>query len=133
MAYERRAAAQQDVEDDPEAPQVAALVVEGRFVREHLHHLWGHVLGRAALGEQGGASPIRCFVFLQFAFAPSVGGGGVYRCGELRGRYGGAGTAQLHSAAQVKVTDLHWRHLVEAEGRRALVIILSHTQVLPGC
>lgn len=55
VAGKRRAAAQQDVEDDPEAPQVAALVVEGRLVREHLHHLRGHVLGRAALGQQRGA------------------------------------------------------------------------------
>lgn len=62
-----------------------------------------------------------------------VGGGGgveVYRCGELRGRYGGAGAAQLHSAAQVKVTDLNWGHLVEAEGRTAVVMIFSHSQVL---
>lgn len=43
------------------------------------------------------------------------GGGRGYRCGELRGRYGGAGAAQLHSAAQVKVTDLHWGDLVGAE------------------
>lgn len=39
------AAAQQDVQDDPQAPEVAALVVEGGLVGEHLHHLGGHVLG----------------------------------------------------------------------------------------
>lgn len=44
VACEGGAAAQQDVEDDPEAPKVTALVVEGRLISEHLHHFWSHVL-----------------------------------------------------------------------------------------
>lgn len=50
-----------------------------------------------------------------------------YRCGELRRRDGGAGAAQLHSAAQVEVTDLHWRHLGEGGGA---LVMTSHSQVL---
>lgn len=48
-AHEGRVAAQHDVEDDAQAPQVAALVVDGGFLAEGLHNLRGHVLCRAAL------------------------------------------------------------------------------------
>lgn len=51
VACEGGAAAQQDVEDDPEAPKVTALVVEGRLISEHLHHFWSHVLCWATLRE----------------------------------------------------------------------------------
>lgn len=44
VAREGGAAAQQDVEDDPETPKVTALVVEGGLVSEHLHYFWSHVL-----------------------------------------------------------------------------------------
>lgn len=116
VACKGRAPAQQDVEDDPEAPQVAALVVEGSLVREHLHHLRCHVLRRAALGEP------RSSLISASCICTESGGASGYRRGELRGRYGGAGAAQLHSAAQVKVTDLNWGDLVEAEWRRALAM-----------
>lgn len=35
----------------------------------------------------------------------------VYRCSKLRCSYGGTGTVQLHTTSQVKITDLHRRHL----------------------
>ena len=38
-----------DVQDDPQAPQVTALVIEGGLIGEHLHHLGGHVLSRTTL------------------------------------------------------------------------------------
>lgn len=44
VACEGGAAAQQDVEDDPETPKVTALVVEGGLIGEHLHYFWSHVL-----------------------------------------------------------------------------------------
>lgn len=51
VACEGGAAAQQDVEDDPETPKIAALVVEGGLIGEHLHHFRSHVLCWAALRE----------------------------------------------------------------------------------
>lgn len=45
VAHEGRVAAEQDVEDDAQAPQVTALVVDAGLLTEGLHHLWGHVLG----------------------------------------------------------------------------------------
>lgn len=45
------AATQQDVEDDPEAPKVTPLVVEGGLISEHLHYFWSHVLCWATLRE----------------------------------------------------------------------------------
>lgn len=44
VACEGRAAAQQDVEDDPETPKVTTLVVEGGLIGEHLHYFWSHIL-----------------------------------------------------------------------------------------
>lgn len=44
VAHEGRVATKQDVEDDAQAPQVAALVVDAGLFTEGLHHLWGHVL-----------------------------------------------------------------------------------------
>ena len=52
VASEGGAPAQQDVEDDPQAPEVTALIVERGLVCEHLHHLRGHVLCRPTLGEK---------------------------------------------------------------------------------
>lgn len=49
VSREGGASAQQDVENDPEAPKVAALVVEGGLISKHLHYFRSHVLGRAAL------------------------------------------------------------------------------------
>lgn len=43
-AHKGRVAAQQDVKDDPQAPQVTALVIVGGLLTEGLHHLRGHVL-----------------------------------------------------------------------------------------
>ena len=43
-AHERRVATQHDVQDDPQAPQVAALIVDGGFLVERLHHFGRHVL-----------------------------------------------------------------------------------------
>lgn len=60
VARERWAATQQDVEDDPQTPQVAALVVEGRLICEHLHHFWSHVLRRATLQEREGIQLSLC-------------------------------------------------------------------------
>lgn len=51
-ADEGRIAAQHDVEDDAEAPQVTALIVDGGFLAEGLHNLRGHVLCRATLRRQ---------------------------------------------------------------------------------
>lgn len=51
-AYEGRVATQHDVQDHPQAPQVAALVVDGGFLAEGLHDLRGHVLCRATLRGQ---------------------------------------------------------------------------------
>lgn len=51
-ADEGRVAAQHDVEDYSQAPQVAALIVDGGFLAEGLHHLGGHVLCRATLRRQ---------------------------------------------------------------------------------
>lgn len=48
-AHEGRVATEQDVQDDAQAPQVAALVVDAGLLAEGLHHLRGHVLRRAAL------------------------------------------------------------------------------------
>lgn len=48
-SHKGRVAAQHDVEDDAQAPQVAALVVDGGLLAERLHHLRGHVLSGAAL------------------------------------------------------------------------------------
>lgn len=70
--------------------------------------------------SEEGASSITYFCTLYLHWSGSGGAGG-YRCGELRGRYGRAGAAQLHSAAQVEITDLHWGDLVDAEWGRALV------------
>lgn len=44
VAHERRVAAEQDVEDDTQAPEVAAFVVDAGLLAEGLHHLGGHVL-----------------------------------------------------------------------------------------
>ena len=43
-AHKGRVATQQDVKDDPQAPQVTALVIVGGLLTEGLHHLRGHVL-----------------------------------------------------------------------------------------
>lgn len=43
VAYERGAATQQDVEDDPETPEITSLVIERGFISEDLHNLWSHV------------------------------------------------------------------------------------------
>lgn len=53
VAHEGRVAAEQDVEDDAQAPEVAALVVDTGLLAEGLHYLRGHVLRGAAL--QAGA------------------------------------------------------------------------------
>lgn len=37
--------AEHDVQDDAQAPQVAALVIDGRLLIKGFHHLRGHVLG----------------------------------------------------------------------------------------
>lgn len=60
VARERWAATQQDVEDDPQTPQVTALVVEGCLICEHLHHFWSHVLCRATLQEREGIQLSLC-------------------------------------------------------------------------
>lgn len=49
MTSEGGAATEQNIEDDPQAPEVTTLVVEWCLVCEHLHHLWSHVLCRATL------------------------------------------------------------------------------------
>lgn len=56
--HEGRVATQHDVEDDAEAPQVAALVVNGGLLAERFHHLWRHVLGGTTLRD-GESKPIR--------------------------------------------------------------------------
>lgn len=57
-AHEGRVATQHDVEDDAEAPQVAALVVNGGLLAERFHHLWRHVLGGTTLRSEE-SEPIR--------------------------------------------------------------------------
>lgn len=52
IAAERRIAAQQNVENNAEAPQVAALVVVAGLADERLDHLGRHELGTAHRGEQ---------------------------------------------------------------------------------
>lgn len=53
VAHEGRVAAKQYVEDDAQAPEVAALVVDAGFLAEGLHHLRGHVLSGTALRAGG--------------------------------------------------------------------------------
>lgn len=84
VAHEGRVAAEQDVEDDAQAPEVTALVVDAGLLAEGLHHLGGHVLGRAARGKQ-------------------------LWCGD-----GGAVPVELDTTAQVEVADLHGGHLAGA-------------------
>lgn len=49
VAYERGAATQQDVEDDPQTPKITSLVIERGFISEDLHNLWSHVFSWATL------------------------------------------------------------------------------------
>lgn len=49
VAGERRIAAQQDVRDDAQRPQVAALVVVVGLADEQIDHLGGHKFGAAHL------------------------------------------------------------------------------------
>lgn len=52
-----------------------------------------------------------------------------YRCGKLWGCYGGAGTAELHSTSQVKITDLNWGDLGwEGEMDRNYAVSLCTSQ-----
>lgn len=50
-AHEGRIAAQHDVQDDAQAPQVTALIVDGGLLVERLHHLGRHVFSRTALQQ----------------------------------------------------------------------------------
>lgn len=49
VAHKGRVAAEQNIEDDAQAPEVTALVVDAGLLAEGLHHFGGHVLRRAAL------------------------------------------------------------------------------------
>lgn len=49
VAYEGRVATEQDVQDDTQAPQVAALVIDAGLLTKGFHHLGCHVLRRPTL------------------------------------------------------------------------------------
>lgn len=49
VTRERRGSTEQDVEDDAEAPQIAAFIINTDLLVKRLHHLGGHVLRRATL------------------------------------------------------------------------------------
>lgn len=48
-AHERRIATKHDVQDDTQAPQVAAFIIDGGFLVERLNYLRRHVFGRTTL------------------------------------------------------------------------------------
>ena len=91
VAGEGRVAAEQDVHDDAEAPEVAALVVVVGLADERLDDLRGHELGAAHRGQQ---------------------------LGRRDGR--GDRVVELDARAQVEVADLYRRQLVRVHAEDVL-------------
>lgn len=67
VAREGGAPAKQDVENDPEAPQVTALIIERSLIHEDFNHLGSHVLRRATLQQN---TPLtKCLCTLKYYLA----------------------------------------------------------------
>lgn len=114
VSREGGTAAQQDVEDDPQTPKVATLVVEGSLISEHLHYFRSHVLCWSTLRETHSKDSGNCHPLVWFERLCACAMNSkqdFYRCGELWRRYRCTGAAELHSTSQVEITDFNWGHL----------------------
>lgn len=116
-ASKRWTATKQNVQDHPEAPKITALIAEWGFICKYFHHLWNHVLSWSTLKRRDKEkSFLKCrlsttWLIFMLNDKKKMLKVCVYRCSKFRSSYGGTGTVQLHTTSQVKITDLHRRHL----------------------